>query len=828
MKKGIYFVAMIAIIVLTSALTACHDYQDDIDNLNSRVDNLDVRVTKLESISAQMNDEISSLAVIASAIENGQYITNVTEVAGGYELTLSNHTKITLTNGKDGKDGKDGIDGKDGVDGKDGKDGVDGKDGKDGITPMAPVIGLKFIDDAYYWTLNGELLLGSDGQPVRASGRDGQPGVTPKVKFDAETQEWLIAADGVNFEHTNVYAQVVVNDEVLYQIINNYINLNANSLINNEILFQIISTYIEQNYAILFNTELLNKIIVNYVEANISTIFSSEVLNQIITKYITENSSTLINNELLTQIIMQFIEENASILINHDILSQIIISYVEQNSTTIFNDALLQQVISTYIQTNITTLIDADMLKVIITNYVNEHAETVISTELVKNVVSNYVNENIHMLISNEMLYQIVSNYINQNANTLINEQLLQNIISQYVQNHATTFISEQSIYNIISNYVNQNSTTIFNANLLYEVIYAYMQNNFNVVIDGDLLYTAIKNYVDVNITNIITVDMVRNIITTYVQQNITAIFTIDILTNVINNYFEGNSTYITNIVTNVIDQVSIVKNVETNNIDMVTITLTNNETMNLVVYDAYAKVRDRVQSIVYVPEYADGQVTVDEQGNADITYIVTPSTMASVIAAKYASNEMAVELVAREVMTRANSAQFNINSVTANGEELTISTTASGLDTVEGIAIALRITENNKEGSNYMTPFNTVYISANQHSGNYSFSYTRGQTTSALSAHDNYLKFSVQEGTQGFLSITDANGNVPHFSIDGALQSDYYSIYEGSDSGGNHVVYITSTTGAELHSPNFTLNILDAWNRVISSYTVNVVFLNN
>ena len=117
-----------------STFTSCKDYDDDINNLQSQID-------QLNKIIEQIKSEITAGSVI-SKVEN---------TSNGVDITLSNGQKYSITNGLNGKDGKDGVNGQDGAPGtawtisEDGywvKDGVkteykalgqDGKDGKDGL-----------------------------------------------------------------------------------------------------------------------------------------------------------------------------------------------------------------------------------------------------------------------------------------------------------------------------------------------------------------------------------------------------------------------------------------------------------------------------------------------------------------------------------------------------------------------------------------------------------------------------------------------------------------------------------------------------------------------
>lgn len=199
MKRLISFFVTISIFVFwTSSCTS-------LDEVNERIDLLEGRVTNLED----------ALAALQRAYNEGKIISSVDPVSegvGGWLITFSDHSKITLLNGEDGKDGKDGkdgvdgkdgkdgtdgkdgADGKDGVDGKDGKDGTDGKDGKDGkdgidgingkdgvngINGVTPLI--KVDQDGYYCVSydNGESysrLMDNDGQFVQAKGEKGDKG----------------------------------------------------------------------------------------------------------------------------------------------------------------------------------------------------------------------------------------------------------------------------------------------------------------------------------------------------------------------------------------------------------------------------------------------------------------------------------------------------------------------------------------------------------------------------------------------------------------------------------------------------------------------------
>ena len=156
------------ILSLCTVFSACQKF-DDTDIWNS-INSLDKRVETLEKLCREMNTNIGALQSLVKALENQDYITNVSPIheSGtviGYTISFAKGDSITIYHGQDGKDGEDG---------KDGTDGKDGADGKDGHTP---VIGVKQdTDGIYYWTLNGQWLLDENGQKIKAVGTDGQNG----------------------------------------------------------------------------------------------------------------------------------------------------------------------------------------------------------------------------------------------------------------------------------------------------------------------------------------------------------------------------------------------------------------------------------------------------------------------------------------------------------------------------------------------------------------------------------------------------------------------------------------------------------------------------
>ncbi|MGI6572383.1 MAG: PL29 family lyase N-terminal domain-containing protein [Fermentimonas sp.] len=125
---------------------------------------LEALLENLEQLTSNANSEITSIKGLVDALTNRLSVVSYKELAdmSGYELTMSDGSRIALKHGTDGTDGKDG------------KDGADGNDGVNGVTPD---ISVKLHDDGLlYWTINGEFLLDADGKMIPAQGKDGKNG----------------------------------------------------------------------------------------------------------------------------------------------------------------------------------------------------------------------------------------------------------------------------------------------------------------------------------------------------------------------------------------------------------------------------------------------------------------------------------------------------------------------------------------------------------------------------------------------------------------------------------------------------------------------------
>ena len=175
MKKTIsYFSRVLYAFVLSLGLmfTSCYDDSallGQIGNLDEQYKDLDSRVKELERLTAQQNTNISSLQTIVAALQEKDYVTNISSINEdgkviGYTITFSKSGPITIYHGTDG---------------------------------YVPTVGVKQdTDGQWYWTIDGDWMLDSDGAKVRASavdgedgvpgtpGQNGNDGVTPKLKIE--------------------------------------------------------------------------------------------------------------------------------------------------------------------------------------------------------------------------------------------------------------------------------------------------------------------------------------------------------------------------------------------------------------------------------------------------------------------------------------------------------------------------------------------------------------------------------------------------------------------------------------------------------------------
>lgn len=100
-------------LAVSTAVTSCKDYDDDIDNLQTQID-----------------ANKASIADLQKFVNEGKWVKGVESVTGGFKITFSDGQSYTVVNGKDGATGAQGVAGKDGSIVTIGEDGfwyIDGK-----------------------------------------------------------------------------------------------------------------------------------------------------------------------------------------------------------------------------------------------------------------------------------------------------------------------------------------------------------------------------------------------------------------------------------------------------------------------------------------------------------------------------------------------------------------------------------------------------------------------------------------------------------------------------------------------------------------------------
>lgn len=154
---------LVALFSAALVFAACDKYDDSA--LQNRLNNLEGRVTTLEATVNQLNSNLASLQTLVEALQNEITVKVISKTKDGYTITFSDGVSVTISNGEDGADGEKGD---------------------------TPLIGVKAEDDVYYWTVDGEWLLDSEGNRVVVTG------ALPKVKV--EDGKWFVSYDGTNWQ----------------------------------------------------------------------------------------------------------------------------------------------------------------------------------------------------------------------------------------------------------------------------------------------------------------------------------------------------------------------------------------------------------------------------------------------------------------------------------------------------------------------------------------------------------------------------------------------------------------------------------------------------
>ena len=654
-------------------LTSCgKDFQDDIDKLNETHASIEKKVVTLETQVETINSQLEQLALLATAIENHFYLTEVVTTADGYEITLSNGHKIIL------------------------------QKGSQNTLVFAPAISMTQIGGFFFWTLNGTLILDGDGNPLRTTG------TIPIVKYNITTQQWVISVDnGVTFQDINVYASITLNQELLMQIINNFVEENKTTLFNQTMLYQVISTYIQRNYSELFDVRMLNEVIYNYVHEHYTKIFSYELLEKIFNQYNFKYYTSQINPYVLVNIMLEFIRENQNIFLNNEVLFEIISNYMEVNKTTIFDDKLLLEVINNFIQNN-QNYINVELLTQIVFNYIDQHEEIVVNNKVVQDILIEYVQKNYTQIFQQNILVQILNNYITMNRTDIINKTLIEEILNNYVQNNYTTLIDRTVFEQIFNRYITENETTIIDRDILIRFIANYFEKNYNIFIDRTVIEREIENYIEVHKLKIIDVDVIEVIVNKYIAKYYKEIFDTTILIKIIENYFVEHTTIIEEYVTKYVGA-----NVEYNQGDLWATIIYNGQSVRVPVYGKGGLLRNTVQSVVVLPDSTGHLSWLSLKGGGsiygyslDLKYRVTPAYMANYIRDLMWHNDVTLELVTTDGNGNINTQPVYEAEASYDGI-ISIHFSAQSVEDIK--AVALHIKENNKGGTDIMTEFTPV-----------------------------------------------------------------------------------------------------------------------
>ena len=649
------------LLLATILVSSCgEDRQGDIDKLNALHASIEGRVTKLESQVSTLNTQLTQVSALAYAVEQGFYITQVKATADGYELTLNNGKVIVLQNTPGGM-----------------------------LVPT-PAVSMTQINGFYFWTINGIVITGNDGQPVRAGG------ITPVVRYDYTLNQWVISIDGgVTFRDINEYVSVVINDQVLLQVINSYMRQYQNTIISQQVMFQIISTYIQQHYKELFSIDILNQVVATYIKEHYTRIFSYELLEKIFTQYNFSYVRENIKVEELINVIVQFIKDHKEVFVDNDVLFAIITNYIEMNKTTIFSNELLLQVINDFIEHN-ENFIDVELLTLVVNNYIDEHADVVFNTETIRTLLTRYVEKWYVQIFSQDILIRVLSTYVTEHSETIFNRTLIEEVVNNYIQNNSTTIITHDQLVEIINNYLKVNTTTVFNREVLIDIIITYFEKNYSLYIKREDIVTAVNNYLTTHETTIISVDIISEIVNSYLRTYFKEVFTVDLLKQVIINYFQQYKEEITvefdygkAPITNVIVDG-----------DVCVVTLFDGQTVQLQVYGEGSQLSKIVQSLVILPN-SEGRI--DGGNPLQLRYLVSPASMAQVIAT---DANITMELVTTDGSDAGSISRIAISEASATGNGLL---SVSGSIGESAKAVALHVKDSRNSGTDIMTEFTPV-----------------------------------------------------------------------------------------------------------------------
>ena len=189
------------------AICSCSEVYDDTE-IAKQIEILEGRTAALRDLCERVNTGITLVERLSQAKELNCKVVQVTPKTDengrivSYTVLLSDGTTLEIVCASDGKNGYVGTPGQD---------------------AEVPAIGIVNIDGQDFWTLGGELLRDSDGDPVPLysfTGGDKKDGRTPSMKVEdgkwyyrfEQTDEWMPINIDVIYGDGNIFSSVTIED----------------------------------------------------------------------------------------------------------------------------------------------------------------------------------------------------------------------------------------------------------------------------------------------------------------------------------------------------------------------------------------------------------------------------------------------------------------------------------------------------------------------------------------------------------------------------------------------------------------------------------------
>lgn len=166
--RKLIFILFATLVALVSCNTA--DYESILEQLRDHEN----RIQKLETLCTQLNSNIEAVQTILTALEENDYIVDVTKITEdgveiGYSITFANSGTINIYHGNNGADGS------------------------------TPKIGIrKASDGEYYWTSDDEWLTDESGDKIPAVVQNDPDGKYLTPLFRVLDEIWYVSFDNGN------------------------------------------------------------------------------------------------------------------------------------------------------------------------------------------------------------------------------------------------------------------------------------------------------------------------------------------------------------------------------------------------------------------------------------------------------------------------------------------------------------------------------------------------------------------------------------------------------------------------------------------------------